>query len=139
MIGGADLFEITDANGQIRINLTRNDSCEISTCPYTVNESGDEVPILLADGDYVMFAAASRVGRTYLKKVLTNADYNEDGELLMKLSPEDTADMPAGEYVFSFAYMPDNGAECYTYVTGTFNLLTAVATVKQLDGGDVGD
>ena len=47
MIGGADLFEITDANGQIRINLTRNDSCEISTCPYTVNESGDEVPICL--------------------------------------------------------------------------------------------
>lgn len=133
MIGGADLFEITDANGQIRINLTRNDSCEISTCPYTVNESGEEVPILLADGDYVMFAAASRVGRTYLKKVLTNADYNEDGELLMKLSPEDTADMPADEYFFTMAYMPNKGKECYTYAEGIFNVLAAAATVRELD------
>lgn len=133
------MFEITDSGGQVCIDLTRNDSCEIRTYPYTVSGSGEEVPISLNDGDVVMFAAASRTGRVYLKKILTNADADEEGCLVLRLSPEDTADMPAGEYAFSLAYMPDNGAECYTYVTGTFNLLTAVATVKQLDGGDVGD
>ena len=133
------MFEITDSGGQVCINLTRNDSCEISTYPYNVGESGEEIPISLDGDDVVMFAVANRTGRIYLRKILTNADVDSDGHLLLKLSPEDTADMPAGEYVFSFAYMPDNGAECYTYVTGTFNLMTAVATVKQLDGGDVGD
>ena len=133
------MFEITDSGGQVCINLTRNDSCEITTCPYTQGATGEEIPISLDGDDVVMFAVANRTGRIYLRKILTNADVDADGYLLLKLSPEDTADMPAGEYVFSFAYMPDNGAECYTYVTGIFNLLTAVATVKQLDGGDVGD
>ena len=132
------MFEITDSGGQIVISLTRNDSCEISTCPMAEGDSG-AVPIPLGDGDVVMFAVANRTGKIYLRKILTNADVDAEGYLVLRLSPEDTADMPAGEYVFSFAYMPDNGAECYTYVTGTFNLLVAVATVKQLDGGDVGD
>ena len=132
------MFEITDSGGQIVISLTRNDSCEISTCPYTEGESGEEVPISLADGDVVMFAVANRTGRIYLRKILTNADVDADGYLLLKLSPEDTADMPAGEYVFSMAYMPNHGEECYTYALGVFNLMVAVATVKQL-GGDSGD
>ena len=133
------MFEITDSGGQVCINLTRNDSCEISTYPYTEGASGEEVPISLDDGDVVMFAVANRTGRVYLRKILTNKDVDAEGCLVLKLFPEDTADMPAGEYVFSFAYMPNHGEECYTYVTGTFNLLTAVATVKQLDGGDGGD
>ena len=28
------MFEIVEKKGQIVINLTRNDSCEISTCPF---------------------------------------------------------------------------------------------------------
>ena len=132
------MFEITDSGGQVCINLTRNDSCEISTYPYNVGESGEEVPISLDGDDVVMFAVANRTGRIYLRKILTNADVDAEGYLVLRLSPEDTADMPAGEYVFSFAYMPNHGEECYTYVAGTFNLMAAVATVKQL-GGDAGD
>lgn len=132
------MFEITDSGGQIVISLTRNDSCEITTYPYTDNGTGGELPIALADGDVVMFAVANRTGRLYLRKILTNADYDADGYLLLKLAPDDTADMPAGEYVFSFAYMPNHGEECYTYAMGVFNLTVAVATVKQLGGGGVG-
>ena len=132
------MFEITDSGGQVCIQLTRNDSCEITTYPYTQGAAGEEIPISLDGDDVVMFAVANRTGRIYLRKILTNADVDADGYLLLKISPEDTADMPAGEYVFSFAYMPNHGEECYTYVAGTFNLMAAVATVKQL-GGDVGD
>ena len=132
------MFEISDSGGQIVISLTRNDSCEITTYPYTDDGTGGELPISLADGDVVMFAVANRTGRLYLRKILTNADYDADGYLLLKLSPEDSADMPAGEYVFSFAYMPNHGEECYTYAMGVFNLMVAVATVKQLGGGGVG-
>ena len=130
------MFEITDSGGQIVISLTRNDSCEISTCPMEEGDSG-AVPIPLDDGDLVMFAVANRTGKIYLRKILTNADVNADGYLLLKLAPEDTADMPAGEYVFSFAYMPNHGEECYTYAVGAFNLTVAVATVKQLGGDGV--
>ena len=136
------MFEITDVNGQICINLTRNDSCEISTCPYTVDESGTENPIILEADDYVMFAVASHVGKIYLRKVLTNADYNAEGELVMRLCPDDTAGIPAGDYFFTLAYMPHKGKECYTYAEGIFNLLAAAATVRELDvlmGGDVDD
>lgn len=129
------MFEITDSGGQVCINLTRNDSCEISTYPYNVGESGEEVPISLDGDDVVMFAVANRTGRIYLRKILTNADVDAEGYLVLRLSPEDTADMPAGEYVFSFAYMPNHGGECYTYAVGVFNLTVAVATVKQLGGG----
>ena len=132
------MFEITDSGGQVCINLTRNDSCEIATCPYTQGATGEEIPISLDGDDVVMFAVANRTGRIYLRKILTNADVDAEGYLVLRLSPEDTADMPAGEYVFSFAYMPNHGEECYTYVTGTLNLMTAVATVKQLCG-DAGD
>ena len=130
------MFEITDSGGQIVISLTRNDSCEISTCPMEEGDMG-AVPIPLGEGDVVMFAVANRTGKIYLRKILTNADINADGYLLLKLSPEDTADMPAGEYVFSFAYMPNHGEECYTYAVGVFNLTVAVATVKQLGGDGV--
>ena len=130
------MFEITDSGGQIVISLTRNDSCEILTCPMTEGDSG-AVPIPLGNGDLVMFAVANRTGKIYLRKILTNADVNADGYLLLKLSPEDTADMPAGEYIFSFAYMPNHGEECYTYAVGAFNLTVAVATVKQLGGDGV--
>lgn len=126
------MFEITDSGGQIVISLTRNDSCEITTYPYTQGAAGEEIPISLDGDDVVMFAVANRTGRIYLRKILTNADVDSDGYLLLKLSPEDTADMPAGEYVFSFAYMPNHGEECYTYAVGAFNLMVAVATVKQL-------
>ena len=132
------MFEITDSGGQIVIMLTRNDSCEITTYPYTQGAAGEEIPISLDSDDVVMFAVANRTGRIYLRKILTNADVDADGYLLLKISPEDTADMPAGEYVFSFAYMPNHGEECYTYAVGVFNLTVAVATVKQL-GGDSGD
>lgn len=129
------MFEITDSGGQVVISLTRNDSCEISTYPYTEGTSGEEVPISLDGDDVVMFAVANRTGRIYLRKILTNADVDAEGYLVLRLSPEDTADMPAGEYVFSFAYMPNHGGECYTYAVGVFNLTVAVATVKQLGGG----
>ena len=131
------MFEITDSGGQICINLTRNDSCEITTYPYTEGAAGEEIPISLDNGDVVMFAVANRTGKIYLKKILTNADLDAEGYLLLKLTPEDTADMPAGEYVFSFAYMPNHGEECYTYAVGAFNLMVAVATVKQLGGDGV--
>lgn len=134
------MFEIVEKRGQTYINLTRNDSCEISTCPFIdadenkifIAESDDK-PIVLGDDDYVLFCVASPSGRVYLKKLLTKSDYNSDGVLTMKLSPADTIDLQPFSYLFSFSYMPNKGEDCYTYATGVFNILPAVGTVRELN------
>lgn len=133
------MFEIVEKRGQTYINLTRNDSCEISTCPFIDADENkifiadsDDKPIVLGDDDYVLFCVASPSGRIYIKKVLTKSDYNSDGILTLKLSPADTIDLQPFSYLFSFAYMPNKGEDCYTYATGIFNLLPAVSTVKDL-------
>ena len=134
------MFEIVEKKGQIVINLTRNDSCEISTCPFIdadenkiYDKDSDDKPIILGDNDYVLFCVASPSGRIYLKKILTKENYNSDGVLTLKLYPDDTIDMKPYNYNFSFAYMPNKGEDCYTYATGIFNLLPAVSTVKDLN------
>ena len=134
------MFEIVEKRGQTYINLTRNDSCEISTCPFIDADENkifiadsDDKPIILGDDDYVLFCVASPSGRVYLKKLLTKSDYNSDGVLTMKLSPADTIDLQPFSYLFSFSYMPNKGEDCYTYATGVFNILPAVGTVRELN------
>ena len=134
------MFEIIEKKGQTYINLTRNDSCEISTCPFIdsdenkiYDKDSDDKPIVLGDNDYVLFCVASPSGRIYLKKILTKENYNSDGVLTLKLYPDDTIDMKPYNYNFSFAYMPNKGEDCYTYATGIFNLLPAVGTVRELN------
>lgn len=134
------MFEIVEKRGQTYINLTRNDSCEISTCPFIdadenkiFSADSNDKPIILGDDDYVLFCVASPSGRVYLKKLLTNQDYNNEGILTMKLFPTDTIDLQPFSYLFSFSYMPHKGEDCYTYATGIFNLLPAVGTVRELN------
>lgn len=134
------MFEIVENKGQIYINLTRNDSCEISTIPYVDTDENkifdienNDKPIILGDDDYILFCVSNSSGRIYLKKKLTNKDYNSDGILTMKLCPEDTIDLQPFSYLFSFSYMPHNGEDCYTYASGIFNLLPAVGTIRDLN------
>ena len=134
------MFEILEKKGQTYINLTQNDSCEISTSPFIDTDENkifdtdsNDKPIVLGDDDYVLFCVASPSGRIYLKKVLTKNDYNIDGVLTMKLYPTDTIDLQPFSYLFSFSYMPHKGEDCYTYPTGIFNLLPAVGTIRDLN------
>ena len=70
---GDKMFEIVEKKGQIVINLTRNDSCEISTCPFIdadenkiYDKDSDDKAIILGNNDYVLFCVASPSGRIYL-------------------------------------------------------------------------
>ena len=140
------MFEVVEKKGQIVIRLTAGDSAEIETSPFIDSDSNkifdidsDDKPIVLGDDDYVLFCVASPSGRVYLKKLLTNNDYNSNGVLTMKLSPADTIDLQPFSYLFSFSYMPNKGEDCYTYATGIFNLLPAVSTVKDLSESFIPD
>ena len=138
------MFEIVEKKGQIVIRLTAGDSAEIETSPFIDADSNkifdidsNDKPIVLGDDDYVLFCVASPSGRVYLKKLLTNQDYNSDGVLTMKLSPTDTIDLQPFSYLFSFSYMPHKGEDCYTYATGIFNLLPAIGTIRELNDPDL--
>lgn len=137
---GDKMFEIVEKKGQITIRLTAGDSAEIETSPFIDSDSNkifeidsNDKPIVLGDDDYVLFCVASPSGRIYLKKLLTNQDYNSDGVLTMKFSPADTIDLQPFSYLFSFSYMPHKGEDCYTYATGIFNLLPSIGTIRELN------
>lgn len=138
------MFEVVEKKGQIVIRLTAGDSAEIETSPFIDSDSNkifdidsNDKPIVLGDDDYVLFCVASPSGRVYLKKLLTNNDYNSNGILTMKLSPADTIDLQPFSYLFSFSYMPNKGEDCYTYATGIFNLLPAFGTIRELNNPDL--
>lgn len=140
---GDKMFEIIEKKSQIVIRLTAGDSAEIETSPFIDSDENkifdidsDDKPIVLGNDDYVLFCVASPSGRVYLKKLLTNQDYNSDGILTMKLSPTDTIDLQPFSYLFSFSYMPHKGEDCYTYATGIFNLLPAIGTIRDLNNSE---
>ena len=134
------MFEILDRKGNITIRLTSGDSAVLTTVPFIDDNENNQfdidtndTPIVLGDDDYVLFTVASPSGRIYIKKIITKSDYNSDNVLTVKLYPEDTIFLQPFSYLFSFAYMPNKGEDCYTYATGTFEVLEAISTVKDLD------
>lgn len=134
------MFEILDRKGNITIRLTSGDSAVLTTVPFIDDNENNQfdintndTPIILGDDDYVLFTVASPSGRIYIKKIITKSDYNSDNVLTVKLYPEDTISLQPFSYLFSFAYMPNKGEDCYTYATGTFEVLEAISTVKDLD------
>ena len=99
-----------------------------------LDEGSDEKPIILSEKDYVVFTIGSNSGKIYLRKILTAADYNKQNILTLKLKPEDTINLQPSPctYLFSFAYMPNKGEDCYTYATGYLKLLPSLSTTEDL-------
>lgn len=133
------MFEILDRKGNITIRLTAGDTAVLTTVPFIDDNENNQfdidtndTPIVLGDDDYVLFTVASPSGRIYIKKTITKNDYNSDNVLTVKLCPEDTISLQPFSYLFSFAYMPNKGEDCYTYATGTFEVLEAISTVRDL-------
>lgn len=132
------MFRIIEKQGRPTIiQLTRGDSAEIPTEPYTniteaVGPDDEETPIVLSDVDYILFTIGSPSGRIYLKKLLTSEDYSDEGTLAVKLCPDDTKYLHPYRYTYSFAYMPQEGTDVYTYQVGIFELLPSVSIVDDL-------
>lgn len=124
------MFEIIERKGQIHIKLSRGDSMQLETIPFTdTNENKkydpdtDDKPIVLGEDDYVLFCVYSSSGRKYLSKLLTKDDYNGQEVLTLTLKPKDTINLQPYCYNFSFTYMPHKGKEAYTYVEGIFEIM----------------
>lgn len=127
------MFTIAEKQGSILMQLTAGDSAEIQTEPFLdINsndsfDSDEQHSVVLADTDKVLFTVTTQKGQVCLKKILTNSNYNEDNILVLKLKPQDTINLKPNFYLFSFAYLPNEGEERYTYAQGVLKLLPSLA------------
>lgn len=133
------MFEIIERKGQVHIRLSRGDSMQLETIPFTdTNENKkydpdtDDKPIVLGEDDYVLFCMYSGSGRKYLSKLLTKDDYNEQQVLTLTLKPKDTINLQPYCYNFSFTYMPHKGEEAYTYVEGIFEIMPSCNAINEI-------
>jgi hypothetical protein len=139
--GGEMMFNIFEKKGQTIIQLTKGDSCSFFTEPfYDVGNDNEYNPedydsiVKLTEQDYVVFAIGSSSGRTYLTKILTVNDYDENGNLVVSIVPSDTRDMQSfSGYLFSFTLFLNGGESAFTYKKGRFELLDVIYTVDDLN------
>lgn len=105
------MFNINSTN--FNIELTRGNSAEISVTPF-IEES--LIPYELQDNDKVLFTVKDIGGnKIYLQKILTNINYDEEHNLILKIKPEDTINMQASSsYVYDLLLKTNDDA--YTYV-----------------------
>lgn len=130
------MFNINPKNN--RIKLTRGNSCKIDILPL-IAYSGDKitkVPVILQNGDRVIFTVGGLSGKKYLQKILTADDYDEnDDSLNLVLFPEDTINLQPINYVYDVVLVYDNGASVTFIDSATFSVLPAVGTYQDLERG----
>ena len=122
------MFTIDDKIHEIK--LTRGNSCEIDTTPF-IQET--KQPIKLGEGDKILFTVRSPSGKIYIKKILTNDDYDEDNNITIKLEPIDTINIKPFNYVYDLLLVFADGS-AYTYVdTSNFIITQAVGTINDIE------
>lgn len=91
------MFDIFDKNV---VNISQGDSVTLFVTPVD-DETGE--PVILAEGDSVVFAVASKLGEVVIEKVLTSANYGDqiEGALICEFTPSDTQSLPTGEYPYT--------------------------------------
>lgn len=123
------MFEIGKNN---IITMTQGNSAIIDITPIDV-EKGE--PIVLKDGDKILFTIKTDCGVMKLQKELTKDDYSdpEDKSVNCVIHPSDTINWKIGEYLYDCLLITDGG-EAITFISSTFKLLRALGKIT-----DVGD
>ena len=113
------------------LNIVRGNSAFIDITP-TDAETGN--PVILENGDKVLFTVKTRRGETVIQKVLTNLDYSdpEDYSLNCIIDKDETIDLITGEYRYDCLYMTEAG-EAITFISSTLLITEAVGTYKDID------
>lgn len=114
------------------IILTQGNSALIDITPIDV-DTGE--PIVLEDGDKVLFTIKTQGGISMLQKTLTKDDYTDvdDKSLNCAIHPTDTINWGTGDYLYDCLLITDSG-EAITFISSIIRLLKALGKVT-----DVGD
>ena len=122
------MFNISDCNF---ISLTRGNSAVIQITP-TDSNTGD--PIILSDTDRVIFTIKNRRNVTVFQKILTANDYEEGSTALScYMDPDDTIDLPTGEYKYDCLFVTDD-KQAVTFIQSIFVLTDAYGVYTDAGG-----
>lgn len=114
------MFRINGEN----IELTAGNTADLIITPY----DNDEI-VTLEEGDKVIFTVSAGED-DFIRKVLTLDNY-EEGELVLHLTPDDTAEMPPGQYAYDCMIVFASG-EAYTFIgKANFTLLQAISEAEE--------
>lgn len=131
------MFKTSDKNA---LTLTRGNTAAIDITP--INKD-DETPIILNDGDSVLFTVKNFTNKVVIQKKLTNKDYDgeEDKSLNCILDPADTINLRPGDYNYDCLLL-SAGGQAYTFIASRLTILAAYGTyldAKTTPDSDSGD
>jgi hypothetical protein len=124
------MFDIFDKNV---IRIVRGNSASINITPIDTDTS---TPVILSEGDKVLFTVKNQNGATVMQKVLTSANYDdgEDTSLNCPIEPDDTIDLLTGEYAYDCLLLV--GSQAVTFISSALIIEKALGTYEDVSGGD---
>lgn len=115
------------------IKITKGNSAEVL---ITLTDSETGLPIVIEEGDKVLFTAKSKNGVMVIQKVLTLADLDSDGHsLVMTIMPEET-NIETGEYPYDVLLATLSG-QVTTFISSVMVITPAVGLYTDVGGGGV--
>lgn len=119
------MFTIYNDNS---IRITKGNSAMIDITPISTVTLE---PIILSDGDKVVFTIKNSKHEIVFQRVLTADDYegDEDTSLNLRFDPADTIDLPTGTYVYDCLLLVSDDeeiAEANTFISSTLTITPAV-------------
>lgn len=113
------------------IKITKGNSAEVL---ITLTDSETGLPIVIDEGDKVLFTAKSKNGVMVIQKVLTHDDLDTDGHsLVMTIMPEET-NIETGEYPYDVLLATLSG-QVTTFISSVMVITPAVGLYTDV-GGD---
>lgn len=114
------MFRIKRKNAVI---MTRGNSVVIDITP--INED-DKTPIVLDDGDVVLFTVKNFTNKTVIQKKLTNKDYDGEGDTSLNciLDSADTINLRPGEYNYDCLLL-SAGGQAFTFIASRLTIRAA--------------
>lgn len=111
------------------ITLPRGNSLVLTA----VINNTDGTPHILSPTEKVVFTvkrSSEKSEQPIMQQLLTVDNYNDNGELVIKIAPEDTINLRTGDYKFDLAVLVD-GIDVYTVVCCDTLRITAALGDKE--------
>ena len=108
--------------------LIKDNSCEFSVNPTVTNETGEQIPYILQEGERIIFTIKSRYSdEKIIEKILTSDDY-EDTELIIRLTRQETSVLNVQTYIYDVAFQPSTDDKFQTFIPlSYFNVVKRVS------------
>lgn len=112
--------------------ITRGNSMTIIITPMTADTGK---PVILGEGDTVLFTVKNLLGTTVIQKTLTMANYDEGENLVCEVDASETINLPNGEYKYDCLMVLSDG-QASTFISSKMFVTDAVGLYTDITGGD---